>query len=432
MLTRYITALEHEPLPVGHGPSEKTLSYEEAEQLAALNEVRQGFCERGYRSVKLSQYCGIVGLGNRVLEILPKIDERLPPEECRGILLRLLRHSDTLPLFRNFPVGQHLTRAPLLEIFIASFFETVTQIVRGGLLHQYLESEEDLPVVRGRIVAARQFATNFNRPDRVACRFDDLTADNRWNRILKLGLHLVRPWVESAALYRNWTELWTIFDEVDHTLFDQRALQYLAFDRHAVRYRPAIEWVRWIVRVLSPSLRAGKDAAPALLFDTNALFESAVSAVLRRAAGHEVESSVQETGRSLARLIGTDRSEYRLRPDFVIRRPSGVTAVGDAKWKRLSVGRGGYLFPNEADLYQMHAYSTAYECQNVALIYPWHRALASSRETSFEIPTPCGGGARITVVCIDVSSDSFTLVRGAGAPEFGHLLHASTALVKSG
>jgi 5-methylcytosine-specific restriction enzyme subunit McrC len=150
--------------------------------------------------------------------------------------------------------------------------------------------------------------------------------------------------------------------------------------------------------------------------------------VLRRAADREVEISMQETDRSLARLLGTERAEYRLRPDLVIRRTSGVTAVGDAKWKRLSVGRGGYLFPNEADLYQMHAYSTAYECQNVALIYPWHRGLASSRETSFEIPAPCGGVARITVVCIDVSSDSFTLARGAGAAEFGPLLHANRAV----
>src|SRR5687768_14917168 len=119
----YVTALEHEPLPVGHGPPEKRISYEEAEQLAAVGELRPGFCERGYRSVKLSRYSGIVSLGGRVLEILPKVDERLPPDACRGILLRLLRHADDLPLFRHAPAGQHLTHAPLLEVFIAAFFE---------------------------------------------------------------------------------------------------------------------------------------------------------------------------------------------------------------------------------------------------------------------------------------------------------------------
>lgn len=421
----YITAMEHEPLPVAHGPPEKSLSHEEAEQLAALGELRPGFCERGYRSVRLSRYCGIVGLGGRILEILPKVDERLAPEECRGVLLRLLRHADDLPLFRHSPAGQHLTRAPLLEIFIAAFFEAVTQIVRGGLLHQYREAEEDLSVVRGGIVAARQFAANWNRPDRIACRFDHLTADNRWNRLLKLALHLVRPWVQSAGLYRQWAELWTIFDGVDHMVADPRALDRLVFDRHAARYRGAIEWVRWIVGLLSPSLRAGANAAPALLFDTNALFESAVAALLRRGADREAEIQVRAPGQSLARLAGAGgRQAYGLRPDIVVRRAAGVAAIGDAKWKRLSVGRGGHLFPGEADIYQMHAYAAAFGCRNLALIYPWHRELDSSCETGFQIPRPEGGTVSIDVLCIDVSSDSLPLVRGAGAPEFGPLLKA--------
>ncbi len=421
----YVTALEHEPLPVAHGPPEKRISYEEAEQLAAVGELRPGFCERGYRSVKLSRYCGIVSLGGRVLEILPKVDERLPPDACRGILLRLLRHADDLPLFRHAPAGQHLTNAPLLEVFIAAFFEAVTQIARGGLLHQYLQVEDDLRVVRGAIITARQFAVHSNRPDRVSCRFDELTPDNGWNRLLKLGLHTVRPWVRSAELYRQWTELWALFDEVDHLRAERRMLDPPAYDRHAARYRPAVEWVRWILGLLSPSLRAGAAAAPALLFDTSALFQSAVGSVLRRGAGHGVEVRLEETERSLARVTGSGgRQAYRLRPDFVARRGTVVAAVGDAKWKRVPVGRSGYLFPGEADLYQMHAYAAAYDCANVALIYPWHAGLGTSRETSFEIQRKDGEMATVTVMCVDVGSDAFTLRRGAQAPELGVLMRA--------
>jgi 5-methylcytosine-specific restriction enzyme subunit McrC len=424
----YVTAVEHEPLPVAHGPPEKRISYEEAELLAAVGELRPGFCERGYRTVKLARYSGIVSLGGRVLEILPKVDERLPPEACRGILLRLLRKADAIPLFRHAPAGQHLTNAPLLEVFIASFFEAVTQIVRGGLLHRYLEAEEDLRVLRGAIVTTRQFAVNSNRPDRVACRFDELTADNHWNRLLKLGLHLVRPWVRSVELYRRWTELWALFDEVDHRQAEQRMLGRLSYDRHAARYRPAVEWVRWIVGLLSPSLRAGADSAPALLFDTNALFQSAMGAALRAGVSHGVDVSLEETDRSLALVTGSGgRQAYRLRPDFVARRGAVVAAVGDAKWKRVPVGRGGYLFPGEADFYQMHAYAAAYDCANVTLIYPWYAELARARETSFEIRPEGGETATVTVMCVDVGSDAFTLRRGGAAPEFGALMRPRTS-----
>lgn len=420
MSTGYVTALEHEPLPVAHGAPEKRLSFDEAERLAAVGALRRGFCERGYRSVKLSRYSGIVGMGDRVLEILPKVDDGLPPEACRGILLRLLRHADALPLFRHGPAGQHLAAAPLLEVFIAAFFEAVTQIARGGLLHQYLEREDDLRVVRGAVVAARQFAVYANRPDRVACRFDELTVDNPWNRLLKLGLRLVRPWVGSAALFRRWAELWALLDEVDETRADLRALGRLVYDRHAARYRTAMEWVRWIAGVLSPSLRAGADAAPALLFPTDTLFQSAMGAVLARAADRGAEVSTRDAELSLARVADSGgRRAYRLKPDFVVRRGGAVAAVGDAKWKRLEVGRAGHLLPSEADMYQMHAYASAYDCPRLALIYPWHAGLAGSRETVLEIPRPGGATASLTVMCIDVGTDAFTVMRGADAPEFG-------------
>ncbi|HEX6911240.1 MAG TPA: hypothetical protein VF142_12630 [Longimicrobium sp.] len=420
-----MTAVEHEPLPVGHGPPEKRISHEEAEQLAAVGELRPGFCQRGYRSVKLSRYSGIVSMGGRVLEILPKVDDRLPADQCRGILLRLLRHANALPLFRHASAGQHLANAPLLEVFIAAFFDAVTQIVRGGLLHQYLEREEDLRVVRGAIMTSRQLSVHFNRPDLVACRFDELTPDNRWNRLLKLGLHTVRPWVTSAELYRQWTELWALFDEVDHTRADWRLLSEPARDRHAARYRLAVQWVQWIVRLLSPSLRAGADAAPSLLFDTNALFQSAVGTLLVRGAARGEEVTLEEREHFLARMAGAlGRQAYRLRPDYVVRRAAVVAAVGDAKWKQVAASRGGYLLPGEADLYQMHAYAAAYGCASMALIYPWHAELAASRETSFEIKRLDGAPTTVTVMCVDVRSDSFTVRRGAHAPGIGALLQA--------
>ena len=151
---RYLTAFEHQPIPVGDTGAEVALTPAEAEYLSFLNELRPGFCERGYRSVRLAQYCGVVSLGSRVLEILPKIDELAPPEECRGVLLRLLRTAEQFPVFRHLSVGHHLRQAPLLEVFIATFFDAVAEIVRGGLLRQYREREQDLQVVRGRIIAS--------------------------------------------------------------------------------------------------------------------------------------------------------------------------------------------------------------------------------------------------------------------------------------
>ncbi|MBW8456984.1 MAG: McrC family protein [Thiobacillus sp.] len=415
-----LTAFEHRPIPIGEHAAGAGLTNSEADYLSILSELRPGFCERGYRSVRLAQYCGVVSLGERMLEILPKVADLEPAEECRGVLLRLLREAEEFPLFQHLSVGQHLRRAPLLEVFIAAFFDAVTEIIRGGLLRQYQVHEEDLQVVRGCIVASRQFAVHSNRPDRIACRFDDLTANNVWNQLIKTGLGAVRPWIRSVELNRRWVELMAVFDEVDETQVEMRDLKRLVFNRHAMRYRVVADWVRWILSLQSPDLRAGQNESPGLLFDMNLLFQSAIASVLRRRAGafRNLQVSSQDTGSYLASVSGSaTHRAFGLRPDVVMWRGAQVAAIGDTKWKRVEVSRSGYLKPTPADIYQMHAYATKYQCERLALIYPWYEGLLGSKETSFELPSVGELRPRVDVLCVDVHSDSFDLRSGGATRE---------------
>jgi 5-methylcytosine-specific restriction enzyme subunit McrC len=68
-------AWKQEPLPVIADGSWWSLTQAEAERLAQIGEQRPGFCEVGHRQVKLAQFCGVVGLGERVLETLPKTQD---------------------------------------------------------------------------------------------------------------------------------------------------------------------------------------------------------------------------------------------------------------------------------------------------------------------------------------------------------------------
>jgi 5-methylcytosine-specific restriction enzyme subunit McrC len=425
MQARYVTAFEHQPIPIGGKAAETALTPDEADYLTLLGELRPGFCQRGHRSIRLAQFSGVVSLGDRVLEILPKVDEFAPPDECRGVLLRLLRAAEQFPPFRHLSVGHHLRHAPLLEVFIAAFFDVVFEIVRGGLLRQYQQREEDLRVVRGRIVASRQFATHSNRLDRVACQFDDLTADNVWNRLIKTGLLALRPWIASVELNRRWVELMVVFDEVNPPRVDARALTRLVFDRYAARYRTAIDWVRWILALLSPALRAGENAAPGLLFDMNLLFQSAVTSVLRRQpnVGSSLQVQSEATGRHLAFVSeSSGRRAFGLRPDLMIWQNSDLARIADTKWKRLAVSKAGYLMPTEADIYQMNAYAAAFQCERLALIYPWHSGLAAAKSTSFELPQIGTLRPVVDVVCVDVHDDSFRLVSGQDTSDYRVLL----------
>jgi 5-methylcytosine-specific restriction enzyme subunit McrC len=415
--SRFLTALEHQSIPVSPEASGWSLTPAEVERLVQIGKQRPGFCEVGYRRVKLAQYCGVIGLGDRVLEVLPKTqDGASTEEECRGVLLRLLRCTGRIPQFQHQPVGQHLRRAPLLEAFIAAFFDAVTMLTRGGLLKQYLEQENDLTMVRGRIDVARQLGAHANRPDVVACAFDELTIDNVWNRVLKKGIRCTRPWIQSVELSRRWVELMGVLDDVNDTQLNGVDVARLAFNRQAERYREAIDWASWILALLAPTLRAGRSNAPALLFDMNKLFESAVAAVAhtRAFASSGLTVETQDMSRNLASVVTQDRVEsaFQLRPDLVFRRGATVVGIADSKWKLVSCDRRKRLMPSEADMYQMHAYASAFQCNDLALVYPWHDALVDTAGAAFRLPGVNGLSAVVSVLCLDVHDDELPLRLG--------------------
>lgn len=414
---RFLTALEHEAIAVTADGAGCSLTPAEAERLAQIGEQRPGFCEVGPRQVKLAQFCGVVGLGERVLEVLPKThDGASAPEDCRGVLLRLLRLTERFAQFRHQPVGQHLRRSPLLEAFIAAFFDAVSLIMRAGLLKQYLEHEDDLTVLRGRIDLTRQLGMHANRRDRVACAFDELSVDNVWNRVLKQAIRCTRAWLRSVELNRQWIELMGVLHDVDDTRLAGPDVEQLVFNRHAERYRGAIDWARWILALLSPALRAGRSEAPALLFDMNKLFESAVATVARRqlfaAAGLTVQA--QDSSRALATVVSQERVEpgFQLRPDLVFRRGGDVVAIADAKWKLIGWDGKRRLMPSEADMYQMHAYASAFRCRELALVYPWRSELARAGGVEFRLPVVDGRAAVVTVLCLDVHDDALPVRLG--------------------
>jgi len=399
---------EHTDIPVGPSAGPGMLSEVEAERLCWLGEQLPSFCTRGYSSLKLSQHCGLVNLGERVLEILPKVGEHEDPAKSRGVLLRMLRACPDFTLQRQAAVGQAQCTAPLLDLFIRAFFDETTALMKGGLLRRYLEQEEDCLAVRGSILLNRQLTTLANRTDFIACRYDELTADNRWNRIIKAGLRAVRPWMHSAALQRSWIELMAGFDEVTDIAEARSLLSDLRYDRQGSRYRPAIEWVERILNLLTPSLRAGEKPAPGLLFDMNRLFEAVVTQRMQSWAwdrGWNVEA--QNSTRYLAEIIDSPRRKaFKVRPDLLFTQRSQTAAIADAKWKHPTISPRKFILPDQADLYQLHAYASVLRCARLALIYPWDESMAGARETTFELPCSENLHPNIAILLLDVANDN--------------------------
>jgi 5-methylcytosine-specific restriction enzyme subunit McrC len=414
-----LTILEHQTVPVGGDAL--GITWDELEQLSQLTAERPGFCKLGYRSVKFAQYAGLVRIGDRLLEILPKV-EGSPNDvaSSRNAFLCMLSLAGDADIYLGGDVAQGDRAQTLLDVFIRAFFDALTSLIRGGLLRRYRLVDDDLPVVRGRLNIERQTTVHAMRFDRVACQFDELTADNKWNRALRYALHVVRPWIGKGELERRWFELSVALSDISLVPMTSAEIDAYRFDRHVAGYRPAMQWAKWVIRQLSPSLRAGDNDACEMLVDMNRLFESAVATSIEtRAEGGPYSVIRQDTTAFLATLLnGNGKLVNGLRPDMVIRKGGAAAAIADTKWTRVRADKEGYLVPDNAHMYQMLAYASAYRCDNLALIYPWHEGIAHAKPTSYALPQIDAHRPRVHLLCVDTPAEHIGLTWSSGAQAF--------------
>ena len=140
-----------------------------------------------HRHLTARQAVGVVAGRGCSLEILPKVDPAAPGEAAATVRTRLVHMLD-VALGLNLSTGEAAAmarRAPsLLDIFIALFAEQLLAEVRRGLPRQYRGCGDDLRALRGRLDLVRQFTVHAVRPDRLACRFDELASDTPLMRVM--------------------------------------------------------------------------------------------------------------------------------------------------------------------------------------------------------------------------------------------------------
>ncbi|GAB5438540.1 MAG: hypothetical protein FalmKO_36650 [Falsiruegeria mediterranea] len=76
----------------------------------------------------------------------------------------------------------------VLELLIRLFCEKLTDAVRQWIPRHYLEHEDDLPALSGRLDVTRQFSRLAVSPQKLACRFDALSADIALNQVMRAAV----------------------------------------------------------------------------------------------------------------------------------------------------------------------------------------------------------------------------------------------------
>ena len=248
----------------------------------------------------------------------------------------------------------------LFDLIVRLLADACDRVVRGGLLTDYVQYEEELPVLRGRLLVDRQVLQRKGRLDRLWCRFDERDPNIPENQLLAAALLVARGKVRDARLSRHVRQLSAVFEavtELSDLAFPQRVFEYNRLTEH---YREPHFLAKLVLDGLGVHdlSKIGKTRCFAFLLDMNRLFELFVFKLIQLVVARtQWRVRYQARDRSLLWDVPASRPYGSVIPDLLLegRGIDKHRLPVDAKYKSYDLKK---ISP--ADLYQGAIYAWAY------------------------------------------------------------------------
>lgn len=358
-------------LAEGAGWTAWTLTPAQVATLAEQDRLLQMHPETATRwRLKAKDRVGSVRLGAGDGTVQLTISPKVPVDR----LLHLISYAPDRVAFDPRPVAAD-PRPDLLPALAHAFVSAADRALEHGVLHDYRETHDTLPVVRGRIRHADQLRRRPGVPVPLEVVYDDHTPDIPENRLLLAAARrLLRvPGIDPApraALQRLAARL----DGVRVLPSGAPAPRWTP-DRRNARYAHALALAELVLRGASYELGDGREiAVDGMLVTMWRLFEAYLARAVGEALRHRVGGRPEPQDRNFS--LDT-AGRHVLKPDLVHYLPSPrdgalrQAVILDAKFKTK---------PQRDDLYQMTAY-----CVRLGLT-EGHLVYASGRPGVVEVP----------------------------------------------
>ncbi len=365
--------------------------------------------QKGKLELKARQYVGVFRLGDRTVEVLPKMyrfDATTPKQEAVRNLLYMLEYTHQLNVKQYSLASLCQKDLDWFEILTRLFSMNLLEEWQRGAFRNYQSVSYTLPVLKGKWNLTEQL----RRPERkhlFAVTFDEFTADNQLNRVLRYVVErlyqLTRNFHNRQMLHelQQWIEEVTLLSKVN-----VEDLRLIPITRLNQRFEPLLNLARLFLENESLQLSSGNFQTFAFALDMNKLFEEFVISFISRHRQEILPTQLQDC-ELLPQSLGavrylaknsSNQQVFQLKPDLVMRQKGGFPLIMDTKYKRLKEG-DRKLGVSQADFYQMYAYAQRYKCANVLLIYPQVEGM-TELSARFDIE-----GRTITAATIDLCGD---------------------------
>lgn len=330
---------------------------------------------QGGRALQAKQFVGVIETkSGTIVEILPKIAVN-NKGSIRKIFLKMLRRLKHSPFKHLNSAHLNTDKMHLLEIFIAMFNEELSQLIKKGIVSDYITIEENAPFIKGKIKLKEQLQQNVLHQERFFIAYDSYESNRIENRLIKSTIEYLIKKTNSTENKKRLREFMFVFETVKSADDPNNDFAQITNNRQMKHYESILQWCQIFLNNRSFISFKGDEIAYALLFDMNKIFEDYVAYEMKKQYP-QLHVKTQHTSQHL--LIAPSNL-FKLRPDLII----GDNAIGDTKWKIVKENERRYGI-SQSDLYQMFAYGKKYEREELYLIYPKSDGFMKSQKIPFK------------------------------------------------
>lgn len=334
--------------------------------------------ELGYNRVKFINLVGTIRLSHVQIDIIPKLD--LGEQDGKVALLNMLGVCGNIP-YKMGPASASVQAVSmdLLSWIAAAFCMELETQLKKGIPSNYVEVEENLQLLKGKLKLAKHLQLNTAVKSRAYCSFDERTTSIPLNLVFAKTVAVLKRKVNDQSVRKKVLQLSGYLSELEEMGDVRNLIQQINFNRQTSRFEPAFRLAKLILSKMSVLHRGSSEECFSFLFEVNSLYEHYVGRVLQQMSfENNTVIRLQHDEVRLLKNEDSGRDNIQLIPDIVIgdQQENGTEVwkkIMDTKWKVSTKYQ-------QNDIYQMYAYVTGYSnAVSAILLYPATGEFAPNR-----------------------------------------------------
>lgn len=372
-MNKYICVKEaFDYIYIGDGQNRISLNELRAlqEYLEKIIPVNKKVLDIKHNKFRFINYVGIINLNDFIIEVLPKISLSNDEKQDKKILLDMLSKCSDIEINIDNAIDSNIENCNLIELIANKYLDSLIKELNKGIFHEYINKEENIKVVRGKIMFDKHIKKNHFNKGNIFCSYDEYSDDNLLNQTFKLACIKVLNKVQDIKIKNKTKKSLSILGNVSNESKSKEIIKNIKLNNQNKRFSNVLQLAKFILLNLANENSSGSKNGFSMLFEMNDLFEKYIGKIVKMLCGkNEKKAIIHDKRNYLLINAKSNKKNFNLIPDIAIEYNNIPLMIIDTKWKAAEYNsKSSYKV---SDIYQMYAYANAYkQVKKVILLYP--------------------------------------------------------------